>query len=136
MNGYIATILITAGIGIINTIYLSYCCITKKDVKCLFLPPQMCVKVQYSKYSRTLGIPNPYLGLAMLLAILIFVVLFIKAVVPFWIIFAIISAGFLFSLYFLYIQQFILKAFCTWCVLSAFVFAVLFITSLLFINQM
>lgn len=136
MNIYIIIILATTIIGIFNTIYLSYCCITKKDVKCLFFPPAMCVKVQHSKYSRTFGIPNPYLGLAMLLAILVFVFLFINAVVPFSIIFAIVSAGFLFSLYFLYIQTFILKAFCTWCVLSALVFVVLFIAASIFINQM
>ena len=135
MNGYIVTILLTTGIGIINTVYLSWCCITKRDVKCLFFPPAMCVKVQHSKYSRTLGIPNPYLGLAMLLAILILTFLFTKAVVSFWLIFSIVSAGFLFSLYFLYIQTFILKAFCTWCVLSAIVFAVLFFTSLLMITE-
>lgn len=129
LSVYIIIILVTTAIGIINTIYLTYCCITKKDVKCLFLPAQMCFKVQYSKYSRTLGVPNPYLGLIMLLAILVFAVLFINSITPFWVIFAIISAGFLFSLYFTFIQTYVLKAFCTWCVLSALVFAVLFIVS-------
>ncbi|NUM50901.1 MAG: vitamin K epoxide reductase family protein [Flavobacteriales bacterium] len=131
MNNYVTAILITAAIGIVNTIYLSWCCITKRDVKCLFLPPKQCLKVQYSKYSRTMGIPNPYLGLAMLLAIIILTFLFIEAILPFWTIFAIVSAGVLFSFYFLFIQAFILKAFCTWCVLSAIVFTVLFVLSLL-----
>ena len=129
LSVYIIIILVTTAIGIINTIYLTYCCITKKVVKCLFLPAQMCFKVQYSKYSRTFGVPNPYLGLVMLLAILVFAVLFINSITPFWVIFAIISAGFLFSLYFTFIQTYVLKAFCTWCVLSALVFAVLFIVS-------
>ena len=129
LSVYIIIILVTTAIGIINTIYLTYCCITKKDVKCLFLPAQMCFKVQYSKYSRTLGVPNPYLGLIMLLAILVFAVLFINSITPFWVIFAIISAGFLFSLYFTFIQTYVLKAFCTWCIVSALVFAVLFIVS-------
>ena len=129
MSVYIIIILVTTAIGIINTIYLTYCCITKKVVKCLFLPAQMCFKVQYSKYSRTFAVPNPYLGLVMLLAILVFAVLFINSITPFWVIFAIISAGFLFSLYFTFIQTYVLKAFCTWCIVSALVFAVLFIVS-------
>jgi uncharacterized membrane protein len=112
MSSYITAILITAAIGIANTLYLSWCSITKRDVKCLFLPPKQWLKVQYSKYSRTMGIPNPYLGLAMLVAIIILTFFFAEATVPFWIIFAIVSAGFLFSLYFLFIQAFILKAFC------------------------
>lgn len=131
MKNYLIIIIITTLIGIANTIYLSYCCITKKNVKCLFLPDKMCFKVQYSKYSSTFGIPNPYLGLTMLVAIFVFTILYIQSLVPFEIIFAIISAGFIFSLYFTYIQAFVIKAFCTWCVLSALIFTILFIVSLI-----
>jgi len=67
----------------------------------------------------------------MLVAILVFTILFIQSLVPFEVIFAIISAGFLFSLYFTYIQAFVIKAFCTWCVLSALVFITLFVISLI-----
>ena len=130
MNTYIIIILVVTVIGLINTIYLSYCCFTNKDVICLFFPPAMCDKVQHSQYSRTFGIPNPYLGLGMLSAILLSTILVHVELIPFWIVFAIITGGFLFSVYFLYIQSFILKAFCTWCVLSALVFAILFYVSL------
>ena len=131
MDTYLIALIITTLVGIANTVYLSYCCITKKDVKCLFMPAQMCFKVQYSKYSRTFGIPNPYLGLIMLVAILAFTILFIQSLVPFELIFAIISAGLLFSLYFTYIQAFVIKVFCTWCVLSVLVFISLFVISLI-----
>lgn len=129
MENYITALLIVTIIGIVNTIYLTYCCITQKDVKCFFLPAQMCMKVQYSKYSRTMGIPNPYMGLAMLSAILMLTFLFMQSLIPFWLIFAIVTAGFLFSLYFLCIQAFILKAFCQRCVPSAIVFSILFYIS-------
>jgi uncharacterized membrane protein len=46
--------------------------------------------------------------------------------VPFWPIQAIAAAGFLFSVYFTHAQAFVFKAFCTWCVLSAINFTVLF----------
>ncbi|MBI2271421.1 MAG: vitamin K epoxide reductase family protein [Bacteroidetes bacterium] len=131
MNSYVTAILIFAAIGIANTIYLSWCCITQRDVKCLFLPAKQCLKVQHSKYSRTMGIPNPYLGLAMLVAIFVLTILFVKGSITFLIIFGIIVFGFLFSIYFTLIQAVKLKAFCTWCVLSAIVFTVLFVLSLL-----
>ena len=40
---------------------------------------------------------------------------------------AIIVIGFLFSAYFTYIQGAVLKAYCTWCVLSAIEFLLLFL---------
>lgn len=131
MNNYVLTLVITAMVGLLNTIYLSYCALMNKPVACLFLPEEWCKKVQYSSYSRTMGIPNPYLGLAMLVAILFLIFLFLESAVPFWVIFALVSAGFLFSLYFTYIQVVVIKALCTWCVVSALVFSALFVTSLL-----
>jgi uncharacterized membrane protein len=130
MENLINALLIVTLIGIANTIYLTYCSIAKVEVKCLFLPAEMCVKVQHSKYSRTMGIPNPYLGLAMLLIILTLILLFMQSLVPFWWIFAVITFGFLFSFYFFYIQAYVIKAYCTWCILSAFVFMLLFLISL------
>lgn len=81
-----------------------------------------------SQYSKTMGIKNPYLGLGMLLAILTLLLLANQNIIPLWPAMALISFGFLFSMYFLYIQAFVIKAFCTWCVVSAMVFAGLFIT--------
>jgi uncharacterized membrane protein len=129
MNTYVSILIITALIGLLNTLYLSYCTLMQKPVACWFLPEEWCRKVQYSPHSRTFGIPNPYLGLIMISLILILTYLFLQSVVPFWIIFAVITAGFLFSNYFTYVQIVIIKALCTWCVLSALVFTVLFIAS-------
>lgn len=50
-------------IGLADTLYLSYHTVTKTDVACWFFPKEWCQKVQYSRFSRTLGIPNAYLGL-------------------------------------------------------------------------
>ncbi|OGY82660.1 MAG: hypothetical protein A3F54_00320 [Candidatus Kerfeldbacteria bacterium RIFCSPHIGHO2_12_FULL_48_17] len=131
METYLIVILVFAGIGIINTAYLVSHVISKKPVKCLFFPPEWCHKVQFSKYSRTLGIPNPVTGLGFYLAILILTGLFVQGTIAFWPIATIITIGFLFSVYFTIIQAFVLKAFCTWCVVSAIDFLVLFLVVVL-----
>jgi uncharacterized membrane protein len=122
-------ILITL-LGIINTLYLSYHAIRGTLVACIGFPDEWCEKVQKSKYSKTFGIPNPYLGLGMLIVILILIFLTLNGTVPFWMAGAVISFGFAFSVYFLYIQAAIIKAFCTWCVVSFIVFLLLFIITL------
>jgi len=43
----------------------------------------------------------------------------------FWPIQVVVGVGFLFSLYFLYVQAFVLRAFCTWCVVSVINFVVM-----------
>ncbi len=114
-------------LGIINTIYLTYHSIRGTTVYCLGLPDEWCEKVQKSKYSRTLGIPNPYLGLGMLLTILVQVILYSQGTLSLVPVNILVAFGFLFSLYFLYIQAAVLRAYCTWCVVSALVFSLLFI---------
>jgi uncharacterized membrane protein len=131
MDISIKILLLITALGIINTIYLSYHVIRGSMVKCVFLPQESCDKVQKSKYSKTFGVPNPYLGLLMLAALFILILMYSTGAVPFWIVFAIITAGFIFSVYFLYIQAAILKAYCTWCVVSFFVFLLLFIIALI-----
>ena len=125
-------IMIFSFIGILNTLYLSYHIITRKDVKCLFFPQRWCRKVQYSEHSRTFGIPNSFAGFGMYLLIFVFSIFYLYGAMPLWPIFALIIIGFSFSLYFIYIQAFVLEAFCTYCVISAIDFLVMFI-SLLFL---
>lgn len=119
-------------IGIANTVYLSIHAVTKAPVKCWWFPPEWCQKVQYSSWSKILGIPNSYAGLSfnvVILALLILILTNVFANIPlYWIMKAVITIGFLFSLYFTFIQAFVLKAFCTWCVLSAIDFTLLFVT--------
>lgn len=126
MDKVLAYLLIFASLGIINTLYLSYATFFKKDVACLFFPVEWCKKVQKSKQSRTLGIPNTYAGLGMYIVILVLLLLFKAGLLPFWPVMMVITFGFLFSLYFTYVQAYILRAFCTWCVLSAFDFLIMF----------
>ena len=128
MPGYLIVITIFSIIGICNTLYLTYHKVVGTDVACLFFPDEWCQKVQRSKYSKTLGVPNAIAGLLMYLAVLVFSLLFFYAAMPFWPVTVIVTIGFLFSLYFTFLQAFVLRAFCTWCVLSAIDFVVLAVT--------
>jgi uncharacterized membrane protein len=125
---YITIVLILGVIGLINTIYLSYHTFTKKPVACIFFPREWCEKVQYSTFSRTLGIPNSFAGFFIYASILVLTVLSMYNIVPFTPVIVIIVIGLLFSMYFLFIQAFVLRAFCTWCVLSAIEFILLTLT--------
>lgn len=131
MENSLLFIILLSVIGIINTSYLTYHAYTKTPVKCILFPPEWCTKVQQSKFSRSLGFPNAYAGLAMYLGLLFFSVLFAAGSLHvFWPISLIIWFGFIFSMYFTFIQGFVLRAFCTWCVVSAIEFALLFIINL------
>lgn len=125
-------IVFTLLIGILNTIYLSITAILGKNVYCFLLPDEWCLAVQHSKYSKTFGIRNPYLGLFMLTLIAVMYYMNLNDQLDYLYTFGIVTFGFLFSCYFLYIQAVLIKAFCTWCVLSFLVFTALF-TELLFI---
>ncbi len=117
---------VCAAVGIADTLYLIYHKVRGTDVACLFFPKEWCRKVQYSSYSKTLGIPNSVAGFGMYTAILLLTWLYVGGSIAFWPIQAIVAFGFLFSMYFTYVQAFILRAFCTWCVVSALNFTVMF----------
>lgn len=116
------------GLGILDTLYLIYHKIAGTDVSCLFFPKEWCLKVQYSPQSKTFGVPNSILGFLMYVGILVLAILSGMGIIPWWYTHALIAIGFLFSLYFTYVQAFILQAFCTWCVVSAVNFLILFTT--------
>ena len=112
-------------IGLLDTLYLIYHKIKGTDVACPFFPKEWCYKVQHSKQSKTFGVPNSILGFIMYLLIFILVIGFTGgwAVLP--IIKFLVGFGFLFSLYFLFVQAFVLRAFFTWCVISFINFTVM-----------
>jgi uncharacterized membrane protein len=116
-------------VGLLDTSYLIYHKLRGTDVRCLFFPPEWCRAVQYSPLSKTFGIPNSIAGFVMYLAIIILLMLNQYAILPFWPVQAVVAAGFAFSLYFTYLQAMVIRAFCTWCVISAFNFFVMFVVA-------
>ena len=120
------TILYVLGfVGVLDTLYLMYHKLSGTEVACIFFPKEWCQKVQHSTYSKTFGIPNSFAGFAMYVAILTLTALYVAGSAPFWYIQAIVTFGFAFSMYFTFIQAFVLRAFCTWCVVSAINFALM-----------
>ena len=116
-------------VGILDTSYLIYHKLKGTDVACLFFPKAWCHKVQYSKQSKTFGIPNSYLGFLMYVTILALTYLSAQGSVDFSLVQGIITFGFLFSMYFTFVQAFVLRAFCTWCVVSAINFTAMFLAA-------
>ncbi len=125
MNTQLWVLVICSAIGIVDTLYLIYHKIQKTDVACPFFPKEWCHTVQYSPQSKTFGIPNSVAGFFIYTAILILTLVYGQGAVSFLPIQLLVAVGFLFSLYFLYVQAFTLRAFCTWCVISAINFAIL-----------
>jgi len=92
-----------------------------------------CTEVVHSDYSRFLGIPVEYLGMiyygfiavgyGLLASSLNFALLAI-------VIFSISTFAFLFSVYLTFVQIFILKKLCTWCLISAFFCLMIFLIAL------
>lgn len=112
-------------IGILDTLYLIYHKLAGTDVACPFFPKEGCHKVQHSPQSKTFGIPNSYAGFAMYAIILWLTNQYASGAGSFAVIQGVVTFGFLFSMYFLYVQAFVLRAFCTWCVVSAINFSVM-----------
>lgn len=122
---YINIIYLFACLGVLDTLYLIYHKVRGTDVACPFFPKEWCYKVQHSEQSKTLGIPNSYAGFVMYVLMIILAYLFTVGLVSFWPLKALVTFGFAFSTYFLFVQAFVLRAFCTWCVVSAINFTVM-----------
>lgn len=129
MNNAKSLIYIFSVIGILDTSYLLYHKFKGTDVACLFFPKEWCRKVQYSKQSKTFGIPNSLAGFFMYSLILLLTYLASDGNIDWLWPRLVISLGWAFSMYFTYVQAFVLKAFCTWCVISTVNFTVMFIAS-------
>lgn len=109
-------------IGLLDSLYLSYVKITSTPIYCT---PGLgdCAAVNSSPWSEILGIPVAFLGSAAFGAMLLVLVLmnssqWIRRYHNF-ILFGISFTGFLFSLYLTFVELFVLKTVCQWCVLSA-----------------
>jgi uncharacterized membrane protein len=82
-----------------------------------------CEEVQSSKYAELLGIPVAVLGLGAYLAIL--TTALVRRPIAALAGAAVAVAGLAFALYLLAVQAFVLDAYCTWCLASDVVLAVL-----------
>ena len=128
----VGAILFFAFIGFADSSYLLAKRIAGGPIPCV-LGFIGCDTVDKSPYSVFLGIPLSAYGVAFYLAIGILSILYLdtKRVIFARLILPIATLGFISSLYFVYLQAFIIKAFCIFCLISAGVSAVLFTLAIL-----
>jgi uncharacterized membrane protein len=98
-----------------------------------------CVSVNSSDYSELWGIPIAFFGILSFLSILLMVAFGERSKLmkqyQLLIVFGISLFGFLFSLYLTFLEFFVIKAICQWCVLSALCMTLIFSASIAWIWQ-
>jgi len=122
----------TSLVGLFASTYLSITYLTGKPIVCGLLTG--CEIVRASSWATTFGIPRPLLGLVFYGAIILSLV--IRTYAPrhrpdFWKAITLLATfcGFVESGFLTLVQTFSIRAFCTWCLLSAVCATVLFILS-------
>ncbi len=99
------------------------------NIRTICLTFSQCDQVLDSQYAKVFGIPLALLGLLYYLAIFGLAVAFERTKVSeYWVgLMCIISSGFVFSLYLLYLQLFVIHAICQYCFISAAITTLLFL---------
>ena len=119
-------VLILAILGILITGYISIAHLSNKKVACP-LDGKSCNVVLDSKYSRTFGIKNEFIGLIYYIAVIIAIFLipsnkiFLATKIAS-------SLAALYSIILFTIQAKIIKSYCFWCICTAVINILLFIT--------
>ncbi len=121
--------IILSFLGLLDSLYLSYQKINNNEVACSTFGG--CNTVINSNYAYLIGIPLAYLGLIYYLTLLlvIFFVLINKKTLWLKLLTIITLSGFLMSGYFVYLQFFEIGSICIFCMFSALVSTLLFITT-------
>ncbi|MEK7593817.1 MAG: vitamin K epoxide reductase family protein [Patescibacteria group bacterium] len=116
-------------LGIVDASYLTYHALAKLPLPCTIL--EGCNAVAASPYSKVFGVPLSAFGVLFYLGVFLLATIFLfqqNRIISFSIrIFALV--GFVLSVYFTYLQAFVIKAFCIYCVASAVISTLIFILS-------
>ncbi|XKT74123.1 MAG: vitamin K epoxide reductase family protein [Patescibacteria group bacterium UBA2163] len=129
------TLLIFSVLGIINAGYLTLTAFAGVSPTCNFL--HGCAEVASSPYSKVFGIPLALFGVffySIVAGFSLWGMIDNKAPVYNFIL-VLTVLGFILSLYFLYLQAFIIQAFCEYCLFSLFDATVLLLTTLFFLPK-
>ncbi len=122
-----------AVLGLLDSIYLTVYKLTENNRMCLGSGD--CAAVNASLYSEIHGVPVAVIGVAGYFSILALLVaerhsLFLQKNNPL-ITFGLALAGFLFTLYLIYVELALIRALCPFCVVSQATMTVLFILSVI-----
>lgn len=116
-------------IGLSISLYLTY--VYTSDKVALCLSGGGCATVQYSPYAWLVGIPIPTLGAGAYLLLILLGFLAgrqsERQETLLLALFGVSLVGLLFSAYLTYLELFVIKAICTWCVISGVIQLVVFL---------
>ena len=137
MSIYLITFAILAFLGIFDASYLTYKhYFNKKQIVCPIGEEHSCSDVTEGKYGKIFFVKNEVLGLLYYLGLFVlsFGAMFTNYTSLILVLLIVMAAcGFLFSLYLLYLQKYVIKEYCFWCLISAGISILLFVNSLLFL---
>ena len=118
-------LILLAAIGFLLAGYIRFKRGKEKEMACVI--GKKCHSVLKSKYNHTFGIKNEIFGMLYYLVVIVLALMFIYGVTSLvgisisLILIVLGIAAFLFSLYLTYVQFFVLKAICDYCLASALV---------------
>jgi uncharacterized membrane protein len=132
--------IIIMALGFGGFLLANYILDTKKTSKPLVCPLEgSCETVLQSEYSKILGIPVEILGVLYygFITLFYFLLSFFPSVLPeqlYLIVVALTACAFLFSIYLTVVQSILIKHWCTWCLVSAFICSIIFILAIYIAN--
>lgn len=121
-------------VGTLISVYLSYVQLVNAPMICVEGDLFNCDVVQSSAYAKIFGVPIAYLGL--LAYLIIGGLLLLQDRVPLLrsygvvLQFAVIFFAFIYSMYLVYLQVFVLEALCQWCLAHEIVMTLLFVITI------
>lgn len=133
-RGFLIFLFVVAGLGFADASYLTIEHFTNKIPPCVV---GSCEQVLTSQYAVVAGIPVALGGAIYYLIFLVLIMIYLdtkkEIVLRGALIFTVF--GFIASLYFTYLQAFVINAFCQYCIISALTSTILFITSIVIFKK-
>jgi len=122
-------------VGFIDATFLSLKRFLGQDLVCGFFSG--CSEVTTSAFATVLSVPVAYLGVLFYLTFFLgtFFYLDFGSQRIFYFLLALSSAGFVFTLWLLYAQGFLIGSFCVYCLASAFTSSMLFLGSVFYFRR-
>lgn len=127
----VAIIIVLAFLGLADTWYLTQSAFTNTALNCGIEALDQCNTVAQSEYSKVLGIPLSLYGFAFYVIFFVLAALVTTFSRPFFVklMYWISVLGLLLSLYFLYLQVFVIEALCVYCLASFVIATLLFLAT-------
>jgi len=125
----ITSLIVLAFLGIADSAYLAWTHFRKKPIVCLI--GDKCEAVTESKWGTMFGVRNEILGIIYYIAILVgaFLIFYNYRIENYLLIIS--GIGFAFSAFLTYIQSYVIKSYCFYCLVSAFLSLLIFLNVLI-----